>query len=213
MPTMDQAARWFAERDPVHGFDHVLRVYRMAERIAMRVGADLEIVRAAALLHDAVGSAPSEGAARGAHHEASAAFARTVLAAEGWPEVRIAAVEHCIRAHRFRHFGEQPQTLEAQVLFDADKLDVLGAFGAARTIAYAVQAGQPVFALPSARFLASGEKEDGEPHSAYHEFLFKLRHVRERLYTEEARRIAQARHHFLARFFEQLAAEADGRDG
>ena len=53
MPTIEQARGWYSADDPVHGFDHVLRVYFMAERLAQAEGADLEIVRAAALLHDA----------------------------------------------------------------------------------------------------------------------------------------------------------------
>jgi uncharacterized protein len=210
MPTMEQARTWSPEGDPVHGFDHVERVVRMAERLAREVGADLEIVRAAALLHDAAGAHPRAGAARHDHQEDSAAVARQVLAEEGWPEERIRAVEHCIRAHRFRG-EERPRTLEAQVLFDADKLDVMGAFGAARTIGYALQAGTPFYASPSKTFLDRGQTEAGEPHSAYHEYLFKLRRVRERLYTEAARRIGEKRHEVLCAFFDQLAAEAEAR--
>ena len=53
MPTIEEARRWYPADDPVHGFDHVLRVYQLAEHLALAEGADLEIVRAAALLHDA----------------------------------------------------------------------------------------------------------------------------------------------------------------
>jgi uncharacterized protein len=181
----------------------------MAEKIALVEGADLDIVRAAALLHDAAGSSPEDAQFRAAHHEASASFARSVLEAEDWPETQILAVEHCIRAHRYRA-TETPRTLEAKVLFDADKLDVLGAFGAARTIAYAAQANQPIFAEPSEQFLATGKKAPGEPHSSYHEYLFKLRKVKERLFTDEARRIAETRHACLVSFYEQLISEARG---
>jgi uncharacterized protein len=210
MPTIEQARAWSPAGDPVHGFDHVERVVRMAERLAREVGADQEIVRAAALVHDAAGAHPEAGEARHDHEQDSAAVARRVLTDEGWPEERIRAVEHCIRAHRFRG-KERPQTLEAQVLFDADKLDVMGAFGAARTIGYALQAGTPIYATPSRAFLDRGERESGEPHSAYHEYLFKLRRVRDRLYTEPARQIGERRHHVLCAFFDQLAAEAEGR--
>ena len=55
MPTIEQARAWYTDSDPVHDFDHVLRVYRLAERLAEAEGADLTIVRAAALLHDAEG--------------------------------------------------------------------------------------------------------------------------------------------------------------
>lgn len=206
MPTIEQARAWYPDSDPVHGFDHVLRVYRMAERLAWAEGADLEIVRAAALLHDAVGAEPGANSGRSSHHEASAEFASQVLSAEGWPPHRIEAVQHCIRAHRYRS-TQMPESLEARVLFDADKLDVLGAYGAARTIAYAVQAGQPIYAPVSEHFLATGETESGEPHSSYHEYLFKLRHVKARLQTDSGRRIAAGRHQFLEAFYEQLVAE------
>lgn len=210
MPTIEQARAWYPADDPVHGFDHVLRVVRLAEDLARELGADVEIVRAAALLHDAAGARPEAGQARHDHEQDSADVARRILAAEGWGEERVRAVEHCIRSHRFRG-REQPETLEAQVLFDADKLDVMGAFGAARTIGYALQAGTPIYATPSAGFLESGRTEPGEAHSAYHEYLFKLRRVRERLYTEPARRLGEPRHRLLCAFFDQMAAEAEGR--
>lgn len=205
MPTIEQASQWYPDLDPVHGFDHVLRVLAVAHRIGRELGADLEIVRAAALLHDASGADPREN--RAEHENASAEFARKVLGEEGWPEERILAVQHCIRSHRYRG-KEQPETLEAKVLFDADKLDVIGAFGVARTLGYAWQAGQPTFSEPSEQFLQTGEALPDEPHSAYHEYLFKLRNVRERLHTEPARRMAERRERVLVDFFEQLGAEA-----
>jgi uncharacterized protein len=211
MPTIEQARSWYPSSDPVHGFDHVLRVYQMAERLALAENADLEIVRAAALLHDAEGSATEGGdAGRRDHHHASAEFAAQVLQAEGWPPERIAAVTHCIRAHRFRDNSEPPGTLEARILFDADKLDVLGATGVARTIAFDVVTGQPIYAEPSERFRRTEEKEPGETHSSYHEYLFKLRKIKDRLYTPTALALAEGRHRFLAEFFERLAAESRG---
>lgn len=206
MPTIEQARYWYDENDPVHGFDHVLRVLHLAEGLGRELGADLEILRAAALLHDASGAFPDDEI-RGEHEHASAEFAREVLTEEGWEPTRVEAVLHCIRAHRFRS-TEEPTTLEAKIMFDADKLDVNGAFGVARTIGYAVQAGQPIFAEPSTNFLQHGEVEPGEPHSAYHEYLYKLRHVRDRMYTEPARRLADTHHHLLTTFFEQLKTEA-----
>ncbi len=209
MITIDQARSWYASADPVHDFDHVLRVYRMAERLAGEEGADKEIVLTAALLHDAEGSAPGSET-RKSHHHRSAEFAGQVLAEEGWPAERIAAVQHCIRAHRFRSDGETPQTIEARILFDADKLDVLGAIGVARTIAYSTLNHQPFYIQPSQQFIRSGIKEPGEPHSAYHEYLFELRKIKELLFTQSARRIAAERDRYLAGYFEQLGAELSG---
>ncbi len=215
MPTIESARAWYPPADGTHGFDHILRVYRTAERLALAAGADIEIVRAAALLHDAQSPHGGRDVPAGRlypperlyHHHDSAAFAREILTAEGWPEERIAAVEHAIRAHRFRDDREPPRTIEAQVLFDADKLDAIGAIGVARAIAYAAQHGQPAFAEPSEQFIATGQTAPGEPHSAYHEYLFKLRHLKDRLYTTAAREMASERRQRMAEYFAWLMEE------
>jgi uncharacterized protein len=206
MISIEKARAFYVESDAVHDFDHVLRVYKVAEKLAVEEGADLEIVRVAALLHDVAGSAPGSET-RENHHIHSAEYAGRVLIAEGWPEDQIKAVQHAIRAHRFRSGGEAPETVEARCIFDADKLDVIGAIGASRTVAYAILAGQPYFSEPSALFLETGKEERGEPHSAYHEYLFKLRKVSSRLFTPAARRMAAGRDRALRDFFEELAAE------
>jgi uncharacterized protein len=211
MPTLSQASAWYPQADPVHGFDHVQRVFELATRLAEAEGANLEIVQAAALLHDVQGGDTVGGeAGRSDHHLESAAFARSILEKEGWPEARIEAVQHCIRSHRYRSTSERPQTLEAQILFDADKLDVLGAIGVVRTIAYDVVTHQPVYEEPSEKFLKTGEKEPGEGHSSYHEFMFKLRKIKDLLHTQTARTLAEGRHDFLVDFFTQLQAEMRG---
>ena len=207
MPTLEEARSWYDPNDPVHGFDHVQRVLYMAEYLGRELGADLEILRAAALLHDAAGAHPQSEISRERHELASAEFGREILRKKGWAKERIDAVLHCILAHRYR--GKlSPKTLEAKILFDADKLDVIGAFGIARTIGYAVQAGLPIYQAPSKKFLEEGKTEPGEAHSAYHEHLRKLRHVKDRLITEPARSIGERRYKLLQDFFEQLAVEA-----
>jgi uncharacterized protein len=215
MPTIEDARRWYPQDDPVHGFDHILRVLHLAERLAQAEGADLEIVRAAALLHDAAEQGDSTndpfrtGAQhRLAHQHTSAEIAAAVLSAEGWTQERIGAVQHAIRAHRFRDDREPPNSVEARVLFDADKLDAIGAIGAARAVAYAARQGMPADAPPSARFLKPGEPEPGELHSAFHEFCFKLRRIRERMHTPSGRQIAEERHRRMSVFFKQLEEEA-----
>ena len=209
--SIEQARTYYNGDDPVHGFDHVMRVYLLAQRIGTEEGADLEILQAAALLHDSRGADPrSEANEREVHHLLSAEFAGEVLLGLGWQPEKITAVQHCIRSHRYRAQDEPPQTVEAMCLFDADKLDVLGAIGAARTTAYSAQADQPFYSEPSQRFLESGEHEVNEPHSSYHEYLFKLRYVHERLLTKSGRAIAEQRDAFLRQYFEQLRAECRG---
>jgi uncharacterized protein len=209
MPSVEQARAFYSSEDAVHDFEHVLRVYHTAMKLGKEEGADLEILQAAALLHDSRGAEPG-GAGRAEHHITSALFAAEVLQAEGWPDERIRAVQHAIRAHRYRGKEDLPETIEARVLFDSDKLDVIGAIGAARTIAYSVLAGEPMYERPSEQFRASGKEMPGEHHSSYHEYLFKLSKVKDRLFTASARRLAEQRHAAMTAFFEQLAAEYEG---
>jgi uncharacterized protein len=209
MPTIEQAKTWYQSNNAVHDFDHVLRVYHIAEHLAAGEGADLEIVRAAVLLHDAQSAAGDE-AERLAHHEAAAHFAGEVLSAEGWPEDRIQAVQACILTHRFRT-GEAPKTLEAKVLFDADKLDAIGAVGAARALAYAVLDGQPIYAEPSDTFRQTLKTEPGEAYTAYHEYLFKLSKIKDRMQTTSGRKMAAARNEYMRGFFDQLRMEVFGK--
>ncbi len=263
IPTIEQARAWYSETDPVHGFDHIVRVYHLARYIARVEAADLRIVSAAALLHDIGGEQPTQdhqddlslranftkqspsqneqigeaakstepsqgsnppqttrvenpgdesekplGQTRSAHQFIATDFAGKFLRQADWNDDDIQAVQHCIRAHRYRDPSEQPQTLEAQVLFDADKLDAIGAVGVARAIAYAVKAGALPFAIPSETFLRGGNTEPGEIHSAYHEYLYKLRNIHGRLYTKTGRALGEQRRQLMANFFEKLEAES-----
>jgi uncharacterized protein len=209
MLTLEKARQWYPETDAVHGFDHIERVYGLCQQIGEQENADMEILLTAALLHDSQGSHPGKGQ-RNDHHLRSANFAAEVLAEEGWENGRVQAVQHCIRAHRYRRGEEAPESLEAKILFDADKLDVIGAVGVVRALAYAFQVKQPAFTEPSPSYLQHGTKADGEGHSAYHEYLFKLKKISSTLFTDTARQIASRRQQFLNDYFEELAAEMRG---
>lgn len=198
MPTIEEARDFYTDDDPIHGFSHVLRVYRLCEKIGLEENADLEIVRTAALLHDVDGDVD----VREEHHLAAARFAETTLLLEGWEKERIEQVAHCIRAHRFRDKLEEPQTLEAKVLFDADKIDAIGAVGVARAVAYAVRAGMDVYAAPSPTYLTSGKLAPGESQTVSHEYLFKLRHIKDRLFTSAGIALAAERHKLMVMFFD-----------
>jgi len=202
-----QVRRYYEGADAVHDFDHVLRVLALAERIGRAEEADLEIVRAAALLHD-VGREQAE--AGGLDHAAFAAQrAREILS--GQPDAKVEAVAHAIAAHRFRT-GPEPATLEARVLFDADKLDAIGAVGVARVFAYGGAHGQRLWAAVETvdvdRWTAMGD--DPQDHTPVHEFVVKLSRIKERLFTPTGRSIAEKRHATMVAFFRQLDAEVQG---
>ncbi len=203
MITIDDVKGYYPTADPVHGFSHIQRVLNLCRKIGEKEGADWEILRAAALLHDLEGDLDS----RDGHQLAAADRAEEILARDGWEQESIEAVKHCIRAHRFRDQREKPGTIEARVLFDADKLDAIGAVGIARAFGYAVRAGQDLYQLPSKKFLENSEREPGEAHTPYHEYLYKLKRIQSRLFTKTARKISQDRQRIMELFFEQWVKE------
>ncbi|MBN1977413.1 MAG: HD domain-containing protein [Anaerolineae bacterium] len=208
MISIDEARHYYGDNDAVHDFDHVLRVLALAERIGQAEGADMEIVRAAALLHDV---AREQADAEGLDHAAiGAERAREILA--GRPPEKIEAVVHAIAAHRFRA-DSAPETLEAQVLFDADKLDAIGAVGIARAFAYGGAHGQRLWAPVESVEVARWRKEGDDPdtHTPVHEFVVKLSQLKGRLFTPTGRAIAEERHAYMVDFFERLDAEVRGR--
>jgi len=210
--SVEEAAGYYSENDTAHGFDHVVRVWRLAMRIGKEEGADLEVLQAAALLHD-VGR-PAEQATGACHAEVSAAMAREILGARGIPAARIDAVADAIARHRYR--GDlPPESLEARVLFDADKLDAIGALGVARAFAIAGAQRQHLWAeVPQE--VAERRPEDGRndlrnaEHTPVHEFRFKLARVRDRLFTRAGRALAAGRHRCMVAFFERLEREIEG---
>lgn len=207
MITIDQARALYSQSDTVHDFDHVLRVLASTERIGPAEDARMEIVRAATMLHD-IGR--SQADAQGIDHAAYAARqAANILADQ--PVSMVEAVIHAIAAHRFRS-QPSPQTVEARVLFDADKLDAIGAIGVARAYAYGGAHGQRLWAPPEDveldRWLREGD--DPDSHTPVHEFIVKLSRIKDMLYTETGRAVAQERHTFMLTYVEQLNAEVRG---
>jgi uncharacterized protein len=189
-----------------HGWDHVQRVYECCLKMGKKEKGDLSVLSLAALLHD-IGR-QEEQASKGkiCHAQVGAQKAEMILARFGVPEKTIRDVLHCIRSHRFR--GKQvPASLEARILFDADKLDSIGAVGIGRAFLFAGEVGARLH--NSHRDLSqtvSYSRDD----TAFREFQVKLIKVKERLLTPSGRALAEGRHRFMVRFFQQLDAEVKG---
>jgi uncharacterized protein len=201
-----QARHLYAATDAAHDFDHVERVTRLAIAIAEAEGADIEVVRLAALLHDV----PVE-AGRSAHHLAAADYARRLLSEAGLQVDRVANVAHCIEAHRFRDRSVTPATLEARCLYDADKLDSIGAIGIARAFAYGGAHGSRLWTEPWPAAPPDDAQPSGADYTPVHEFVYKLQRIQGTLYTAAAQRIAAERHRFMLAFYDQLDAEMQGQ--
>lgn len=191
-----QTARSFFDgQDPAHDWEHNLRVIGMCERIGREEGAQMTVLRLAALLHD-IGRAEERSTGE-CHAEISARYAQELLQREGLEPEQITRIQAAILAHRFRK-ERPPTTLEEKILFDADKLDSIGAIGVARAFAYSGVLGQPI------------DTKDPEQHTPRKEFEWKLSRIKDKLYTATARQIAEERHRFMTRFFEQWEEEVRG---
>jgi uncharacterized protein len=211
-PRLVEVVRDRLEHSPAcHDWDHTLRVLNNARHLCQAEGGDGLVVDFAAVLHD-VGR-PAELADQGhtchAHH--GARLVHEILPALGIADPDFAEhVAACVRTHRFRHRTEdRPATVEARIVFDADKLDSIGAIGIGRSFHFAGRIGARVHnRAEQAEGSASYSRED----SAYREFLVKLRHVHDRMLTAEGRRLAASRHAFMVAFFEQINREVNGAD-
>jgi len=203
MDRLVAAARKAAEgAGPAHDFAHVLRVVSTAETLARAEGADVELCVTAALLHELF-NYPKGHPESHLSGERCAEEALAVLRAEGWPSDRADAVAYAIRVHPFSR-GIVPETLEAKILQDADRLDSIGAIGIARCFATTSEMQRP-FYHPDDPFCAARAPDDkmwGIDH-----FYRKLLRIPDVLHTATARAIAQERVAFMEAFLAQLGRE------
>jgi len=126
--------------DPVHGYPHVRRVREIALKIASRYNeVDREVIELAALLHDIARNGPGKAD----HAFTSAKVAELLLKSVGYPREKIALVVEAISSHSYSA-SREPQSLEAKILSDADKLDALGAVGIARVFLYSGAIGRGI---------------------------------------------------------------------
>ena len=190
-------------RDPAHDFQHIMRVYKNAETIGRREGADMEILLPAVLLHDLVvypkGSAKTSKSA-----DDSADLAEKWLQSYGYPQDKIDRISYCIRTHSYSK-RLVPTTLEGKILQDADRLDALGAIGIARTFSVGGSE-KRMFYNPADPLWKSGRELDDREWTLDH-FQMKLLRLKKSMNTKTAREMAQERARFMELFIRQLQKE------
>ena len=189
-----------------HDFDHTLRVLENARMLADEEActeAEKFMIELAALLHDC--ARPEEFASRGkvCHAALGAEKAESILRDHGCrDEAMIRTVCDAVRCHRYRGKA-RPQSRVAKVLYDADKLDSIGAVGIGRAFHYAGCLGAR---LHNTEAEARNSPEYSREDTAYREYLVKLRHIPERLTTASGRRHARERTEFMHEFFQRMNA-------
>lgn len=200
----EEAVRFY--RHSHHDLSHVERVYRLAMRIARELeeSVDYEVLGAAVTLHDVARAMEDEGLVED-HAKEGARIAREILCRLGFPEDKVERVAHCIEVHRFRS-GVRPETIEAQILQDADRLDMLGAVGIARAFARGGWANVPLHNP----LIPPKEKYNGRSETVINHLYEKILRIKDTLNTEPARRIAEGRHRFVEEFNERFLKEWEG---
>lgn len=192
-------------QDSAHDKDHVYRVLHNAMAIAAGEGVvEMDVLIAACLLHD-IGRPDQIADPTLCHAQVGAERAYAFLLEMGWSQERAEHVRRCIRTHRFRK-GEPPQSVEARILYDADKLDVTGAIGAARTLQYNGALGEPIYTTAPDGTILDGSG-DGEPDSFFREYRFKLARVYEKFTTTTGASLARQRQEAAEHFYRSVLSE------
>lgn len=173
-----------------HGFDHTLRVTSLCIEIGTDEQANMDILLPAAIFHDI--ARPMEKKSGTPHEEEGAIMAECYLKSIQYPDEYIGPVIHAIKAHRFST-QLVPETLEAKILSDADKIDAIGAVGIART------------------FISAGER-NGDITDAMDHIHEKLLNLKDLMYTQAGKRITETRHDFLVSFVRTINDEMNNHD-
>jgi uncharacterized protein len=187
-----------------HDKSHVDRVYNLAVRIAEEENAELDVVKAAVLLHDIARAMEDEGKIVD-HAVESAKMAKKILEEVGFPKEKAAKVIHCVAVHRFKK-GMKAESLEAKILQDADRLDIIGAIGIARALTRGGWSNIPIYDP----FIPPKEKYDGKSLTSVNHIYEKILKVKATINTKTAKQIAEERHKFVEQFLDRLLKEWKG---
>lgn len=202
---------WLTEHHPTgdaaHDISHFRRVWMSAQRMIAGHSVDALVVLAACYFHDIV-SLPKNHPERSQSSRLAARKTQQILAEyfPDFPESLIPAVEHAIEAHSFSA-GIAPQTPEAKIVQDADRLEALGAIGLARVFAVSGSLGVALFDAddPFADARALNDKQFALDH-----FQTKLLRLPDTMQTEMGRELARHNANFLVQFMAKLSAELQG---
>lgn len=191
-----------------HDWPHIERVWKTSLTLGREENADLFVVQLAALLHDI-----ADWKFHGGDESAGPRAAREWLLRFGIEEVAIAHVCQIIAGLSFKGAGVATpmQTLEGQIVQDADRLDAIGAVGIARAFAYGGHKGRAMHdpSIPPTLHDSFGAYKKNAGPTINH-FYEKLLLLKDRMNTAAGKRLATARHEFMEQFLAQFFAEWRG---
>jgi len=209
------------EKDSTHDMDHIMRVYNLAMTIAKTEPAvNLDILQAAVLLHD-IGGAKENNDPSGQtdHAVVGAIMAKSILENFGFSDKDIKHIQTCILSHRYRT-NYKPETIEAKIVHDADKLDAAGAIGIARAFAWIGKHQAKIYKkVASIEDYAQDNLIDGKitgrimdksKHSVHINYETKENFLLDNLYTATAKKIGRERMVYFKDFLDRMDREVAG---
>lgn len=181
--------------DGSHDLAHIHRVFRNAMRIHAGEGGDAEVLAASVLLHDCV-AVEKNSPLRSQASRLAAEKASDILVELGWPQEKITAVAHAVLTHSFSA-NIPPETLEAKILQDADRLDAIGMVGVARCFYISGRMGSGLYhpGDPGADHRPLDDRRYAIDH-----FPAKLLKLSDGFQTDTGRKLAEERHQRLQQF-------------
>ena len=197
----------FFEKRGSHSFDHTERVYNISLNLAKDKEIDLDVIKASALLHDIARKKQDETNKEICHAEEGAKIAEEILKKHNFSENKIKLICNSISCHRYSK-GLKAETLEAQILQDADRLDALGAITIARIFDYGAKKNRPIY---NPLIKTKDYKHNSESDTSINHFYEKiLKIIPESFNTDQAKEIARERYKFVSEFVDRFIKEWKG---
>ncbi|MCD2346923.1 HD domain-containing protein [Clostridium guangxiense] len=190
-------------KDGAHDCQHIYRVLYFALDIASDYSVDKDVLIAACLLHD-IGREAQFKNSEYDHAVVGADMAYKYLCEIKWIESKASHVKACISTHRYRN-NNLPKSIEAKILFDADKLDVVGTVGIARTLAYKGIVSEPLYSIDETGNVLDGSGDESP--SFFKEYNWKLKNVYDKFFTNRAKKIAEKSRKASIDFYESMYRE------
>ena len=192
-----------------HDWFHILRVYNNSLLIAKTENCNIEVVQLSALLHDIADSKFHDG-----DENIGPKTARKFLESQN---VTIETVDHVVKiieniSFKGGHKNSNFNSIELQIVQDADRLDAIGAVGIARTFNYGGFKNREIY-NPEIKPNLSMSKDEYKNNVAptINHFYEKLLLLKDKMNTETGKKLAQERHDFMEVFLEQFYKECEGR--
>ena len=202
LDSIQKEVKEIMDNDSAHDFEHIMRVYKNAQKLCKQEKANEKLVLSAALLHDIVSYPKSDKRSKNSSME-SAKKSKSILEKYDFSKEEIAIVSDAIRDHSFSQ-NKKPVTLEGKILQDADRLDALGAIGIARVFATSGSLRRPFYNIDDP--FCKTRKPDDKTWTVDH-FYQKLLKLESLMNTKSGKIEAKKRTKVLKEFLNQLNQE------